>query len=329
MSPAFTVTVIALISIVFVLTIKVKLVQAEDYLTPSVAQSISHIAINAGRAIMEFYEMPEVCNVEVKSDASPLTQADLCANEIILSALRRFAPEIPVLSEESSWIGGNVATYWAVDPLDGTKEFLKHNGEFTVNIGLVVDGIARMGVIYAPALNTVWAGINTWKAEPSLCVIDARVHAFPRWACKSEADSSSQSPIEFFDWEPIGVSKDHKSSRSLRMQPPLRVLSSRSHPVSSAIFALQEEAFISTRSVGSSLKFCMIAEGKGDYYPRFGPTSIWDTVAGDAILSAAGGITLMLPDLKPLKYPAPLKSFLNPPFIATRSPSLLMKYLKL
>jgi 3'(2'), 5'-bisphosphate nucleotidase len=127
-------------------------------LNTDAVRELSVIVGRASSAIMKIYDKHDSWGVGMKSDASPLTQADLHVNQIIVGSLAKFSPEIPVLSEESLWQGGAVATYWAVDPLDGTKEFIKLNGEFTVNIALVIDGVARLGVICTAALGTLWAG---------------------------------------------------------------------------------------------------------------------------------------------------------------------------
>jgi 3'(2'), 5'-bisphosphate nucleotidase len=304
--------------------------KTEEYLTPSVAKSIAQIATHAGRAIMKIYEQPEAWDVKAKGDASPITQADLRANEIIVTALARLTPEIPILSEESPWTGGKGTTYWAVDPLDGTKEFLKRNGEFTVNIGLVINGIARMGVICAPALSTVWAGVRV-TAEPfDATGVDIYVPTVvsPGWACKSVIDFSLDRPIRDFEWITIRVSSGLGGGGGRDMQSLIRVLLSRSHSERDNALLLPNEGSKTTRSIGSSLKFCIIAQGEADYYPRSGPTHFWDTVAGDAILGAAGGSTLSFPNLEPLSYPASCNAFLNPAFIAARSSTSLAKVLK-
>jgi len=264
-------------------------VQAEEYLTPSVAKSIAQIAADAGRAIMEIYEQPEAWNVKVKGDASPLTLADLRANDIIVAALARLAPEVPVLSEESPWTGGDVATYWAVDPLDGTKEFLKRNGEFTVNIGLVVDGCAQAGVIYAPALNQIWAGIRGGGCREA-------------WAAKATRE---------LDWQSIAVTQ-----LGLDEGVTLRSVGSRSHGGGEPPEWLRDPLSRATNiSRGSSLKFCLVAEGNADVYLRMGPTSIWDTAAGHAIVSAAGGAVMDVNTRDELRYLDP-RSTLNPSFVS-------------
>jgi 3'(2'), 5'-bisphosphate nucleotidase len=272
--------------------------RAKDYLNPWMAKAIAHIATDSGHAIMEVYERPEAWNVEFKGDASPLTQADLKANEIIVDGLTALAGEIPVLSEESPWTGGDATTYWAVDPLDGTKEFLKRNGEFTVNIALVIEGIARMGVICAPALKMVWAGV----------IQDSTSEMDGPWAARAQLSALQPEALEACSWERILVAK--------RDVPPLRIVGSRSHGI------VQYPDWVSCHTMnttplerGSSLKFCLIAQGDADLYVRMGPTSIWDTAAGHAILSAAGGEVVHAETGDPLNYSVPSQA-LNPNFVA-------------
>jgi 3'(2'), 5'-bisphosphate nucleotidase len=277
-------------------------VQPEEYLTPSVAKAIAQIAADAGRAIMEIYEQPEAWNVEVKGDASPLTQADLRANYIIVAALARLAPEIPVLSEESPWTGGDVATYWAVDPLDGTKEFLKRNGEFTVNIALVVEGVARMGVICAPALKTLWVGV----------VQSASAVGPTHWAARAQLTTLDPQSVAACTWEQISVAR---SAVQVVPAPPLRMVGSRSHGSNDYpawVAPLVTGATMIER--GSSLKFCLIAQGDADMYVRMGPTCIWDTAAGHAILVAAGGHVVHAQTREEVTYPDPQR-VLNPQFL--------------
>ncbi|MEY3669710.1 MAG: hypothetical protein RL258_1105, partial [Pseudomonadota bacterium] len=187
---------------------------------------IARIAIDAGRAIMQVYAQPEAWNVAIKQDASPVTEADLRANEIIVSALSRLAPEIPVLSEESPWTGDTAGTYWAVDPLDGTKEFLKRNGEFTVNIALVVNGIAQLGVICAPAWKTLWVGVSgdltadaqrPWAARMELSALELSSFARGRWQEISAATAVSPQPLD--------AHADRQPGQSLPPAPlPLRMV---------------------------------------------------------------------------------------------------------
>jgi 3'(2'), 5'-bisphosphate nucleotidase len=293
-------------------------VQPEEYLTPSVAKAIAQIAADAGRAIMEIYEQPEAWNVEVKGDASPLTQADLRANDIIVAALASLAPEVPVLSEESPWTGGDVATYWAVDPLDGTKEFLKRNGEFTVNIALVVEGVTRMGVICAPALKTLWVGVvqgasavghTHWAARAQLATLDPQSVA----ACTWEQISVSRSAVQLADERSIAHSS--ASTVPAMSAPPLRMVVSRSHGSNDYPAWVAPLVTVATMiERGSSLKFCLIAQGDADMYVRMGPTCIWDTAAGHAILVAAGGHVVHAQTREEVTYPDPQR-VLNPQFL--------------
>ena len=269
-------------------------------------KALATIAVDAGRAIMEIYDKPEGWDVERKADDSPLTQADLQANDIIVAGLAAFAPDIPVLSEESPWCGGQAATYWAVDPLDGTKEFIKRNGEFTVNIALVMNGVARMGVIYAPALKTLWAGICREAGATS--------GTSPAWAGRLELTDARVAGLavpETTAWTAIATSAGSRAAGER-----LRLLGSRSHGGEAFPEWLSEqlgETDIVER--GSSLKFCLIAQGDADVYVRMGPTCIWDTAAGQAILVAAGGRVVQLESRAELLYPDP-KKLLNPKFVA-------------
>lgn len=266
--------------------------------------AVVQIAVAAAQSIMQIYDQPEAWNVEVKGDASPLTQADVRANDIILAALTRLAPEIPILSEESPWTGGDVATYWAVDPLDGTKEFLKRNGEFTVNIALVVEGVTRMGVICAPAWKTVWAGV----------VHGPEVRGQASWAARAQLMALDSQSVEACTWEQISVS----NGALVQATPvtPLRMVGSRSHrsdDYPAWVAPLVAGATMIER--GSSLKFCLVAQGDADMYVRMGPTSIWDTAAGHAILVAAGGHVVHAQTREILRYPDP-RQVLNPAFVA-------------
>jgi 3'(2'), 5'-bisphosphate nucleotidase len=257
-------------------------------ITKDLIQQLSEVAVEAGDSIMEIYGGPDPWDVDVKSDSSPLTQADLHSNQIILNALSRITPDIPALSEESPWLGGNVSTYWAVDPLDGTKEFINRNGEFTVNIGLVVDGCAQAGVIYAPAIGEIWAGV---------CGDDDR----KPWAAKA---------TRALDWESIAVTQ-----LGLDEGVTLRSVGSRSHGGGETPSWLRDHLSRATNiSRGSSLKFCLVAEGNADVYLRMGPTSIWDTAAGHAIVSAAGGAVLDVNTREELRYLDPRRT-LNPSFL--------------
>lgn len=273
---------------------------AEDYLTPSVAESIAQIAADAGHAIMEIYELPEIWNVEVKGDASPLTQADLRSNDIIVAALARLAPEIPVLSEESLWTGGDVATYWAVDPLDGTKEFLKRNGEFTVNIALVVEGVARLGVICSPTVGQLWLGLK----------------GFGSWAIKLKSHRKALLLVDQLDWKRLSSERPRRDEGFGDSSPPIRVVESRSH--NDRVYPDWLGKLISNAQVslvGSSLKFCFVAQGDADCYVRMGSMSYWDTAAGHAILESIGGNVVGLLTRGPLNYRNPSEP-VNPAFFA-------------
>ncbi len=227
--------------------------------------------------------------VQHKEDDSPLTAADLESQRIIIEGLTQLTPEIPILSEESAaapWAQRRTWTdLWVVDPLDGTREFVKRNGEFTVNVALVADHEPVLGVVSAPA-----QGLVFWGARG--------VGAF------TEHRGTARTAI-------------HTSSP----QRPLRVVGSRSHLTAQTAAYLDRVAQHVMTGVGSSLKFCLLAEGKADLYPRFGPTSEWDTAAGQAVLEAAGGHVTRL-DGHRLRYNC-RESVINGDFIAFSDPSVL------
>ena len=224
--------------------------------------------------------------VQRKDDNSPLTSADLESQRIILQALTRLTPDIPVLSEESAnapWAERrHWPALWVVDPLDGTREFVKRNGEFTVNIALVVANEAVLGLVSAPA-----QGLLYWGGKD------------------------------------LGAFTRHRGQTQSRIQVsppgrPLRVVGSRSHASAETSRYLATLGPHELSGVGSSLKFCLIAEGKADLYPRFGPTSEWDTAAGQALLEAAGGQVTRL-DGHRLRYNC-RESLLNGDFLAFNHP---------
>lgn len=236
-------------------------------------------AREAGRAILAVYDTD--FSVQHKADASPVTEADTRAEACILPALARLTPGIPIVSEEAASQGPVPAVaerFWLVDPLDGTKEFIARNGEFTVNIALVVGGRPVLGVVFAPALDRLYAGVvgqGAWLDE-----------------------AGQQRVIQCRPVPPQGCT----------------VVASRSHGDARALADfLVGQRVAATCSVGSSLKFCQVAAGEADLYPRFGPTMAWDTAAGDAVLTAAGGRVCTL-DGVPLAYGR--AGFLNPPFVA-------------
>lgn len=239
---------------------------------------ICQLAREAGDAIMQVYDGAQPMDVTRKSDDSPVTAADLAAHKVIIDGLARLSPEIPVLSEEDPPVWAERQhwhKYWLVDPLDGTKEFIKRNGEFTVNIALIDNGKPVLGVVYAPALGVMYfaAEGKAWKEEGG-----------------------------------------HKTQIQVREARPLLVVVSRSHfdkdeELKEYLTQLGEHQ---TTAIGSSLKFCLVAEGKAQLYPRFGPTNIWDTGAGHAVAIAAGAYVHDWQG-KTLDY-APRESFLNPGF---------------
>lgn len=247
--------------------------------------ALAAIAVEAGQAIMEVYAGPTM--VWEKSDASPLTEADLRADQIIRSGLEARYPGVFILSEESrssdAATGGGL---FLVDPLDGTKEFLKRNDEFTVNIAFHDGNRLMAGVVYAPALDELFfaaVGVGAWKR------------------------TAGQTKV-------ISVA-------SAMADRALLVTGSRSHGadmLADWLKALPEHSFV---PAGSSLKFCRIAEGAADIYPRFGPTSQWDTAAAQCVLECAGGRVVTLSG-DSLRYGL-LSPILNPYFLAVGDPSLL------
>lgn len=243
---------------------------------------IRALALRAGEVIMEHYR-PDV-EVRTKADASPVTAADEAAERVILDGLSEVTAHLPVVAEEEVAAGRvpdvSGGRFWLVDPLDGTKEFIAHNGEFTVNIALIDKGRPVMGVVYAPALGTLYAG------------------AGPGTAILSE-DGGPDRPI---------------AARRTPGEGAV-VVSSRSHGDPDKLRELMRDTPVGgSRTIGSSLKFCIVAAGEADIYPRYGPTSEWDTAAGHAVLNAAGGSVRTL-DGEALTY-GKAPRFLNPEFIA-------------
>jgi len=246
----------------------------------SLAPAIADIAVTAGRAILEIYRQD--FTVTHKEDQSPLTQADLASHRVIRDALAQLTPAIPLLSEESADIDFSIRAawpeYWLVDPLDGTKEFVNRNGEFTVNIALVRDNQPVLGVVHVPVTGVTYLGVVGSGAA---------------------RQSAGGRP------EPIRV--------QVPCADPVRVVGSRSHANPRLGHLLEPLGNYELVSMGSSLKFCLLAEGKADLYPRLGPTSEWDTAAAHAVVVAAGGRIVTL-DNRPLQYNKKA-SFLNPEFI--------------
>ncbi len=256
-------------------------------LDTALREKVIALARDAATRILAIYDT--AFDVEHKADASPLTEADMASHHCIVDGLRRLTPEVPVLSEESAHLVGEAerrgwTRLWLVDPLDGTREFVKRNGEFTVNIALIEDGVAVFGVIQQPATGALWHG------------------TLGEGAFRREGDADA--PIR---------SRQPAAS-------PLRVAASRSHRDARTEAFMARLGEIEPMAQGSSLKFCRIAEGAMDVYPRFGPTSEWDTGAGQAILEAAGGIVVD-PRGRPLRYNR-RDTVLNGDFLAVGDPAL-------
>ncbi|HEX6613363.1 MAG TPA: 3'(2'),5'-bisphosphate nucleotidase CysQ [Rhodanobacteraceae bacterium] len=245
------------------------------------------IARRAGAAILEIYAGSFA--VERKADDSPLTAADMAAHHAIVEGLRMLTPDIPVLSEESADIAWSTRSawtrYWLVDPLDGTREFVKRNGEFTVNIALIEDHAPVFGVVLAPVSGELYYGLRDEGA-----FLERSPGALP---------------------EPI--------STRPAAQPPV-VAGSRSHAQERTGAMLENLGEHRLMSMGSSLKFCLIAAGKADLYLRLGPTSEWDTAAAQCVLEQAGGAVLDLRG-QPFRYNT-RDSLLNPEFVAVGDPSV-------
>ncbi len=253
----------------------------DDTELPALLPRVHDIAREAGAAILQIYA-GDAFDIERKADHSPLTAADTVAHETILAGLRALPGDYPVLSEESAEVPYSERrhwhTYWLVDPLDGTREFIKRNGEFTVNIALVRDGVPVLGVVYAPVLDRLYYG-------------SAADGAFRR-----DGGASAH---------PIHVRE--------RAADPIRVAGSRSHANERMSAYLDCLGSHELRPMGSSLKSCLVAEGEADLYPRLGPTSEWDTAAAQAVVEAAGGWVVDAAN-RPLRYNQG-ESLLNPDFL--------------
>ena len=244
--------------------------------------STVEIAKEAGEAITEIYNSN--FNYQLKKDLSPITAADNLSHDIITDRLKMLTPEIPILSEENCDIPYKIRSqwtqYWLVDPLDGTKEFIKKNGEFTVNIALMDNNTPILGIIHVPVTNETY------------------------WGSKVNGSFYSN---ENNDVERMRVSENN--------QNPIRLVASRSHPSEILASLLEKIVDYEITEVGSSIKFCLIASGQADCYPRFGPTSEWDTAAGEAIVRFAGGHVVTTDGL-PTNYNLK-ESYLNPNFIVS------------
>jgi 3'(2'), 5'-bisphosphate nucleotidase len=258
-------------------------------LPPPDIQQLLRIAQNAGREIMQVYASDFA--VTAKADLSPVTEADALAEKLILKELVAHWPDVPVLAEEAA-SAGHVPVlgtrFFLVDPLDGTKEFTSRNGEFTVNIALIEHGVPRMGVVYAPARGQAFWGVAGFGAGRAVVLT---------------GDNMAGAT-----WLPMYVRKAPKNG--------LTVVASRSHLDAETKAYLAKCTVKSLLSAGSSLKFCLVAQGEADVYPRFGRTMEWDTAAGQAVLEAAGGKVCTV-DGAPLMYGKTERGYDNPAFIAT------------
>jgi 3'(2'),5'-bisphosphate nucleotidase len=263
----------------------------------SVAEVFANLAVEAGAAIMRLYGTD--AHTRAKPDHSPVCDADLAAEAIILKGLAAALPQFAVVSEEAVAAGAKLsehATFILVDPLDGTREFLSRNGEFTVNLALIIDAVPRAGVVYAPAAGRIWiAGLH------------AAMTLVP----------------------PGGKLPPGEKRQALRVRGApddgLVALASRSHADARTESFLAQLPVKERQPAGSSLKFCRIAEGAADVYPRFGPTMEWDTAAGDAVLRSAGGIVCD-PAGGPLRYGKFADRLTNGPFVAWGDPAAAAIY---
>jgi 3'(2'), 5'-bisphosphate nucleotidase len=254
------------------------------------------LAQQAAAAILDIYQRSRQFDVQSKSDSSPLTQADILAHEIIAKGLQQLTPDLPILSEEGwqppyserqQW-----QRYWLIDPLDGTKEFVAHSGEFSINIALIEQRRPILGLIYIPVADTVYyacRGLGAFKQSWDHLPVECHIKPW-------------QPPM------PVVLAVGNRY-RLPKLQPLLDHLGA-----------------YEIISAGSAYKFCLIAEGKADLYPRFGPTSEWDTAAGQIIVEEAGGIVVDL-NWQPLQYNAKA-SLLNSHFFAIGNANALAVKLK-
>ena len=246
-------------------------------------EAVLELSQQAGEATLPIYH--DEIEVNYKADESPVTAADIAAHKVIVRGLQQLTPELPILSEESAGIDWQTRQkwqrYWLVDPIDGTKEFIKKNGEFTVNIALIDQGRPVLGVVHAPVLNTSY-----FAAE--------NVGAFKQ-------EDQQRTPLQ------VSLKPN---------QGEIVVVGSRSHPSPELADYLSQFETVKMIPKGSSLKLCLVAEGAADVYPRLGPTSEWDTGAGHAVAEIAGARVTQV-DGQPLRYNQK-ESYLNPYFIVSR-----------
>ncbi|WP_299826565.1 3'(2'),5'-bisphosphate nucleotidase CysQ [uncultured Roseobacter sp.] len=254
-----------------------------DYV--KLVEVMRRLSIEAGAKIMEIYESDDF-DVKVKSDESPVTAADEAADALISAGLRAAFPDVMLVTEEQSATHDTSGdTFLIVDPLDGTKEFIHRRGDFTVNIALVEGGVPTRGVVYAPAKSRMFY-----------------------------TDANGQSVEETGDLAVDQVGGLTPMSVSKADNTALMVVASKSHRDQTTDDYINKYSVKDMKSAGSSLKFCLVATGEADLYPRLGRTMEWDTAAGHAVLSGAGGSVVRFDDLKPLGYGK--EDYANPFFIA-------------
>lgn len=256
---------------------------------PSMMTVMTDLALAGGRAIMEIYDKGTV-DADTKADNSPVTAADLAADAVICAGLAQHFEHIPIVTEEASASHQQTGLdrFFLVDPLDGTKEFIQRRGDFTVNIALIEGGVPTAGVVYAPAKDRLFrtrdGGDGAWAEELA-------VHDF----------LATDDPVRLVLSQPDNAA--------------LKVVASKSHRDAQTDAFINQLQVAETKSAGSSLKFCLLAAGEADLYPRFGRTMEWDTAAGHAVLRAAGGTVLDAASRTPLLYGK--AGWENPHFLAT------------
>jgi len=254
----------------------------DDIRLKELVNPVCEIARQAGAEIMEIYA--KGFEIEEKKDHSPLTTADLASHTLIINKLAKLTPDIPILSEESASIAyaerASWKNYWLIDPLDGTREFIKRNGEFTVNIALITEHKSSLGVVYLPVKDICYYAARNFGA---------------------------------FKQNQLQAAEKIQARKSSPASKPT-ICGSRSH-AGKSLLALQEKiGEFDLISMGSSIKMCLVAEGVADIYPRFGPTSEWDTAAAHCVVSEAGGV-IVNTELETLPYNTK-DSLLNPSFLA-------------
>ncbi len=261
--------------------------------TPAIVSEIRRLAILAGQEIMRVYDKPDF-GVRLKADDSPVTEADEAADRLISAGLRAAFPDIALVTEEQSDSHSVTASrFFIVDPLDGTKEFVHRRGDFTVNIALIEDGVPVLGVVFAPARERLfYTGTDGKTVE------------------------------EFGNFDPGVTGETRPISVSIPDNSGLTVVASQSHRDQATDEYIARYAVANFRGAGSSLKFCLVATGEADLYPRLGRTMEWDTAAGDAVLRGAGGAVVRFDDHSVLTYGKP--GYENPFFIAY-SPDVTLK----